>query len=570
MTGRFTILRLMILGVCSTTPLLHAAEDDSTTPPGVIATVNGEDVPLAAVERSLARTHSTQSAGRPAEADLDRLLFRVVNDVLIAQEARALGLDQEPPIPESVADFRRERAVNQLERAEIWSQAIPTQEEIQKTYEDKYRRVTFRVMTAYEREQAVAMVTDLEQGADFLAMVAERSVDPYRVREGLVDDIARIDLQRSVADLVFSIEPGQIAGPVQTDLGWSVVRLENRRTADPERFTEIEPLVRSVVQQQKARERRTALAETLRAHFEVKINRDVVESIQPQRLADARLLPTEVDSGAIAVRIGDNLVITGEEYSRALLSRWKGVRSEDAARAAAPIVLDRLIEAKLVEAEALARGLDRSPETEQSVAAFENELLLERYLDEVLTPQVTVSPAEMKAYYDKNREGYHRPPRVRLGQITVGSEEEALNVADLLGQGTDLGWLAKQRSTDRFAQEGGDRGWYVPQPGLPDFNEELFDAPIGAVLAPFGDSENWIVLKVLDRQEQGIYSYEEVSGNVRQSVFNQKVLTSIDRLIKALRSRSEIEIREEALAVLRISGDQETGKADDPMGGHGH
>ena len=537
---------------------------------GVIATVNGEQVSLDAVERSLDRTHSSQGISPTAQADLNQLIYRVVNDVLIAQEARAMGLDQEPPIPETVAQFRRQQALKKLEWEEIWQHSEPSEEEVGRMFEDQYRRATFRVMTAYEKEDAEEMLKDLEEGTDFLDMVAERSVDPYRVREGLVDQIARVDLQREVGDLVFSLQPGDIGGPVQTDLGWSVVRLENRENADPERFEPLESTVTAIVRQEKARNRRKEIALTLISRYKIEVDQEVISTIEPQRRPDGRLLPTDPNPTAVVARVGSDHIITAQDYADALVARWKGVRNEDAARATAPIVLDRLIQSELLEAEALDRGYDRSPDVEQAALAYENELLLNKYLEEVVVAGVTVSEEEMNTYYDDNRQGFNRPPKVRLGQITVASEDEAIEVAEMLRQGTDLAWLARQRSLDRLSQDGGDRGWYVPQPGIPDFNAELFTAQIGDVLTPTGEGDNWVVTQVLDREEQGIYSFAEMSGNLRQAVYNQKLLESIDGLIKTLRERSEIEIREDALAALRITGTDEGLVSTPAGGGHGH
>ena len=92
---------------------------------------------------------------------------------------------------------------------------------------------------------------------------------------------------------------------------------------------------------------------------------------------------------------------------------------------------------------------------------------------------------------------------------------------------------------------------------------------MGTVLDPRPAEDSWVVYKVMAREEQGTFDYEEVSGNMRQAVFRQKFTAVLDRFIKTARERSEIEIREGVLAALRLSGTREEGEAAPEHGGHG-
>jgi parvulin-like peptidyl-prolyl isomerase len=140
--------------------------------------------------------------------------------------------------------------------------------------------------------------------------------------------------------------------------------------------------------------------------------------------------------------------------------------------------------------------------------------------------------------------------------------EEAERIARLLRQGTDLAWLARQHSTDRFKSAGGDRGWVAPRPGGPD--ERLLETAVGDVLDPVGVSDNYVVLKVLAREEQGLYDYDEVSGNVRSAVYSRKLRGAMEKFMDTLRSRSEIEINEELLKSLQITGEEKRGPHPGP------
>ncbi len=577
---------LSLFGCCWAFAFVFVATADTAAipdgkPSPTVATVNGEPLTLRDVERYLGNVHDSIAASERTDFDLDRLMFRMVNDALLGQEGRALGLDREGSIPGQVEAYRARLAVAALEREEIAERSRPTGGEVRQAFEQQYRELTLQVVTAYEPEGAGELLARLRAGVDMEALARESSVDPYAGRGGLVRSVAAIDLQREIAELASSLAPGELGGPVRTDLGWSVIRLVEARPADPERFAGVEASLRRLIRLRKSQALRSALAAKARVSHEVNVDQALAGSVEAQRLPDARLMPRLAKRQGLVARIavnrppgggptedrGDELTITAEDYRKALLARWSGVRNAEAALAAAPIILEKMIEQRLLLAEALARGYGEHARIRAAVRAFETSLLAPRYLQEVVAPGVEVSREEMEAYYQAHRGELNRPPRVHVGQITVATEEEAERVAGLLREGTDLAWLARQHSTDRFGEQGGDRGWV--ETGSSGFDERLWQATAGDVLDPVGVRGNFVVLKVTARQEQGVYEFDEVSGNVRNAVVSSKMRAAVAQLMETLRSRSEIEIDRELLATLRLSGEM-TEAAENQPDGHGH
>ncbi len=520
--------------------------------PVVLATVNGEDLYQEDLKRLLEQMHSTVAEGARSKPDLDRLMFRLVNDTLLAQEARAMGMDEEDPVPARLAARRESLAVAELERLEVRSRAVATDDEVKEAFEKDYRRITFRILTVRDKEKAAALREEIVKGADFAALAKEKSVDPYGPREGLVSNLARIDTPLEFAATVFALEPGALAGPLVTRIGYSVIRVESFADADPARFDDMKAGVRNLVQLRKAEVLRADLATRLRAIHKVTIDDAALAAIVPERLPDGRLMPKVESRDAVVARVGDRAIDAGR-VGQALGRRWGGVANEEAALAAKPIVLDRLVQQELMVAEALARGYGDTKEARRALHAEETQLLASRYLSQVVAPDVRVAPEEMTAWYEQHKQAYHRPPRLHLRQITVPTEAEAQRLADLVRQGADVGWLARQHSTDGYKDAGGDRGWVTPKGTGEAFENALFEAKAGDVLGPVPAPEGFSVVRVEAREEQGLYGYKEVSGNVRQVVEQEKLQQAIHARVQKLRSRSKIEVHEDRLAALQFS-----------------
>jgi peptidyl-prolyl cis-trans isomerase C len=535
----------------------------------VIAIVNGEPILVGDLETRLSRMHGSATAGSRSGFDLDRLVDRMINDALIGQEARAMGLDEESPIPEKVDGFLIDSAVSKLKTVEIDLRAEPTEEEVRAVFEEQYRRATFRVLTAHTEEEAEELLALVHEGADIEALAKERSKDPYALRGGLVFDVPKRDLQRGISDTVFELTPGEIAGPIRTDLGWSLIRLDKTEKADPNRFAALRAMMESIVRFNKMEAQKKRLARELARKFPVGIDEEVVKSIRPESQPDARIFPTVEDDDAIVARITDEISITAGEYGKALLARWAGVRNVEAARVAAPIILQSLIREKLLMAEALARGYAEDPAALHAAYVYETQLLIPRYLESVLSPQIEVTPEEMRRYYEEHKDEMLRAPQFHLAQITVPTMEEAQRIARLATEGADFAWLAKTHSTDRFREVGGVRDWVTARPGADEYQEMLMRSEAGEVLEPFGVEDNFVVLKVLERREQGPFAFEEISGNIRLAVQTEKEQEAIAEFLETLRSRSKIAVNKDAIARLQITGSVEEGGESKAMG-HGH
>ena len=549
---------------------LAAATTPAELPPTTVAVVNGEAITLEDLEKRLEDMHGETGPVQRSPANLRRLLDRVVNDVLIGQEARALGLHEESPVPESIELNRRRLAVALLERQEISGPSRPEEEEVVELFRERHRRASFRVLTAADVEGAEAILEALRRGDDIQTVAREMSIDPYRETGGLVEDVARKDLQLAVADVVFRMSPNEVVGPVKTDLGWSVLIALEFAEPEPELFEQVRGSLERIVRQRKEAAARQALVDRLRQRHAVVVDRQLVDSIQPVRRRDGRLTAESPGPESVIATIGDEISLSGDDYAVALERRWKTIPEAQAALAAAPIILETLINERLLLAEAYARGYHELPAVRRVLHGLETQMLIPKYLQAVLAAGIEVSEEEKRAHYEENRERLRRPPRLRLGQITVADREQAESVASLLRGGSDLGWLARQHSTDGLREKGGLQDWSVVKPTGTPLNTALLEAEPGTTLDPVLQDDAWVVYQVVAREEQGVFSYQEVTGNMREAVFRRKFTEILDRFIKAARSRSEIEVREDVLAGLQLSGTQEAAdEAPAHGGGHG-
>ena len=97
-------------------------------------------------------------------------------------------------------------------------------------------RYTFSWIVTEERDEAEAVRDRLEAGEPFEEQARDYSIDGYTAEYGGFYGMVESDdpfLEAEVLDLLASLEPGEIGGPVWTAEGWAVVRLDDRESEEP-------------------------------------------------------------------------------------------------------------------------------------------------------------------------------------------------------------------------------------------------------------------------------------------------------------------------------------------------
>ncbi len=207
-------------------------------------------------------------------------------------------------------------------------------------------------------------------------------------------------------------------------------------------------------------------------------------------------------------------------------------------------VLDKLIEVEMVAQEAQKEGLDKDPEFVMSLDMLRKQQLYVSLIRKKVLDAVKVTPEEVKAYYDANKDQFVSGEEVHASHILVDTEAEAKAIKAQLDKGADFAKLAKDKSKCPSASRGGDLGYFGKGKMVPEFEKAAFALKVGQISDPVKTQFGWHIIKVLDKKESKVKSLDEVKPEIEQKLLQEKQKKAYDELLASLKSKMDVKINE--------------------------
>lgn len=222
----------------------------------------------------------------------------------------------------------------------------------------------------------------------------------------------------------------------------------------------------------------------------------------------------------------------------AFASRMWGARLGDLPDdAKTSVLVNALIEVRLVAQAAKAANVPESEAYKQQIAFLEAQTLRSVYVDGKIAERVT-DEAVRKAY-DEQVAKIPAVEEYRASHILVASLQDANDVVGALKDGEDFAQLAKERSLDEVSREkGGDLGFIGSGEMIEEFEKAAASLKPGEYAAvPIKTAFGFHVVKLVERRPRPAPSYDDLSGQIRASL---EASTTRD-VLEDLRAKAKVE-----------------------------
>lgn len=225
----------------------------------------------------------------------------------IAEEVEPTGEEIAAYYEEHTDDFQSPESVDvryvEVDRRDLRSRVEITEQQLREYYEqvsgrflrDESRRarhilIPFGEDEAAAEEQAAELAARVRAGEPFADLARQYSADTGTAEQGGdLGSLTRTQMPEALGDAVFSMQEGEIAGPVESDFGYHIVRLDEVQPGGPAPLEEVRAEVEN--------ELRDIEAEALYEDLEREVSDALFEGDGIEEIAESTGLELQSASG---------------------------------------------------------------------------------------------------------------------------------------------------------------------------------------------------------------------------------------------------------------------------------
>jgi peptidyl-prolyl cis-trans isomerase C len=246
---------LLVAAFAGVAPLSALADDV------VVARVNGVDIKQSDLDFAASEVGSR--LGNYTPQDRKKVLLQyVIENELMAGAGQTDKLDQTDTFPGRVK-YHERRALRDA-YFDVKIHGAVTEAEAKKIYDEKIGQVKpeqeihARHILVSTPEEAKEVSERLKKGEDFATVAKEKSKDAS-AEGGDLGWFGRGQMLKPFEDAAFALDVGAISEPVQTQFGWHIIKVEEKRDQALPSFDQVKEAIIGQLVQAKAQEVVTGL-----------------------------------------------------------------------------------------------------------------------------------------------------------------------------------------------------------------------------------------------------------------------------------------------------------------------
>lgn len=248
----------------ATTACTKPAEDAAKPAAGAAATAAAATTAVTVdgtkLSSQLLDTFIQAVTGKPAaeapKETRDQLLDQLVSMALAAQAGEKQNLQKDPETAARLDLLRMQILAEAASDKYVKANPV-TDEEVRKEYDTAVaampKEFKARHILVEKKEDAEAIIKQLQAGGDFAKIAKEKSKDPGSAANG--GDLGWFGagtMVKPFSDAVAALQKGQTTPtPVQTEYGFHVIQLEDTRTSEAPAFDDVKDQVKTMAERRK-------------------------------------------------------------------------------------------------------------------------------------------------------------------------------------------------------------------------------------------------------------------------------------------------------------------------------
>lgn len=236
---RFKICLVSVLSVLTLMSVTPQAKAEDM----LVATVDGRPIHLSDLSFVEEEIYAMIGDVPPQQRGQILMGYAIDRDLAVAAATQGGVGDQDPEVMARMALYR-DKAVQEVYISRLLSARV-TEETLREAYARDYaarpavEEVRARHILVKDEETAKALAAKAKGGADFVQLATENSIGPSKESGGDLGYFTADQMVPSFSAAAFKLQVGDVSEPVQSQFGWHIIKLEDKRTQPIPSYEEV-------------------------------------------------------------------------------------------------------------------------------------------------------------------------------------------------------------------------------------------------------------------------------------------------------------------------------------------
>ena len=237
------------------------------------------------IEKELLMTEAKKLGISVTESELNEQINKIMGEYPDSDTFNSRMKEENIDIASWKKEIEYQIMLDKLVKAVAGSNIAVTPEEIEKYYNDhldQYNsptRVRALQIMIETREQAQTILDEIKKGSDFSELAKTYSISPDSEKGGDLGYFSEDEMPPSFA-VVFKMKPGELSNVVESEYGFHLFKVIDRREAKMLSLEEARPEIEEKLKRAKSEEKYGAWFEQIRKNKKIEVNPSVLEKIK--------------------------------------------------------------------------------------------------------------------------------------------------------------------------------------------------------------------------------------------------------------------------------------------------
>jgi peptidyl-prolyl cis-trans isomerase C len=495
-------------------------------------------------------------------------LDTMLNREVMAAKADELGYDKDPAIAQGMDAFSRVTLQVAFLKKQVADKIKVSDEEVRRHYDNQGVVLSIKEILTDTEDQARQAYDALQKGLDFESAVRQFSKSDDAQAGGTVLTAAYGGLIPEIQDPLFATPVGKYTEPLLTEHGWVIIKVLDRHEGrKPKPFEEIKDQMYTEVHRAKETVAMDQYTEKLRADYGVTWNYDnmmiAFNALPPDRPyeeapprseeiypllyfdpADLNKPLVTYQGKSITIKDFSDLYDQASFFARPRRQfRLGGIRGF----LTMPIMNE--ISVDVVRKS----GIENDPDVAKVLKRKKEELMTSLMYDDMIAKKTVVTLQEMQNYYNDNMENFRVPEKRKFVMILAGDVASARAAADELRRGAAPATVATAYSIDEDTRTNGGLTKDLAKGENPEIDDVGFGLrKVGDVSEPFQTSRGWMVLKLMERQDAKVFSFDDAKSRIEAALKDKANDKRLKELLAKWKDEFKVVIHEDNLKKIHV------------------